>query len=483
MNKLLFVPLVAALLPGIGCTLAPRYSRPAAPVPASWPGDARPLTNAPAAQDLSWPAFFPDPHLRQVISLALTNSRDLRLAVLNAQEARALYGIQRAELLPAINGSADLLRERLPADLSSTGQRITTSEYDVNLGAASWEIDFFGRIRSLKNEALQQYFASEQARRGAQILLVSSVAQTYLTLAADRENLQIAETTLDTQRKSFALVRHRHELGLVPDLDLYRAKTPVDSARRDVAAFRQAVAQDQNALNLLAGLPVPDAWLPTNLEAVLPPHEIAAGLSSSVLLTRPDVLQAEAQLKAANADIGAARAAFFPRISLTAAIGTASSDLSGLFKAGQGAWSYAPQVVLPIFDARTWSAHRASQVQRDVAVAQYERAVQSAFRDVADALAARANLGQQLAAQQSLVQATAETYRLANSRYEKGIDSYLSVLDGQRSLFAAQQALVSLQLAAQANQVRLYAALGGGSPAEFTPAYAFRSSSGLKSPD
>lgn len=483
MNKILVFLFWGAGLLVAGCTLAPRYNRPTAPVPANWPGEAHPVTNAPAAQDLSWPAFFPDPNLRQVISLALTNSRDLRLAVLNAQEARALYGIRRAELLPVVDGSADLLRERLPADLSTTGRPLTTSQYDVNLGAASWEIDLFGRIRSLKNEALQQYLASEQARRSAQILLISSLAQVYLTLAADRENLRIAEDTLETQRKSFALVRHRHELGLVPDLDLFRAKAPVDSTRREVAAFRQAAGQDQNALNLLTGIPVPDAWLPTNLEAVLPPRELDAGLSSAVLLNRPDVLQAEDQLKAAEADIGAARAAFFPRISLTAAIGTASSDLSGLFKAGQGAWSYAPQIVLPIFDARTWSAHRASQVQRDVAVAQYEKSVQCAFRDIADALAVRANVGQQLAAQESLVHANAETYRLADSRYERGIDSYLSVLDAQRSLFASRQELVSLQLAARANQVRLYAALGGGSPADSAAADTALSGSAHKNPD
>jgi multidrug efflux system outer membrane protein len=252
-------------------------------------------------------------------------------------------------------------------------------------------------------------------------------------------------------------------------LDLYRAQTPVDIARRDVARFVQQVAQDENALNLLVGSPVPDGLLANELGGVSAPTEIAPGLPSGVLLRRPDVVQAEDLLKAAYADIGAARAAFFPRISLTAAIGTASSDLSGLFKSGSGAWSYAPQIVMPIFDARTWSAHRAAKVQREIAVTQYEKAIQSAFREVADALATRGTVDQQVSAQQSLVHASAETYRLSNSRYDKGIDSYLSVLDAQRSLFAAQQELVFLRLAKVANQVNLYAVLGGGWETERSP--------------
>jgi multidrug efflux system outer membrane protein len=245
-------------------------------------------------------------------------------------------------------------------------------------------------------------------------------------------------------------------------MDVHRAQTQVDVARGDVARFTQLVAQDENALNLLAGSPVPGGLLPAKLANVTPPTEISAGLSSEVLLHRPDVLQTENLLKAANADIGAARAAFFPRISLTAAIGMASSDLSRLFKSGSGAWSYAPQIVMPIFDARTWSAHRAAEVQREIAVTQYEKAIQTAFREVASALAVRGTVGEQVAAQQSLVQAVADTYRLSNSRYDKGIDSYLSVLDAQRSLYAAQQGLVSLRLAKLANDVQLYAVLGGG---------------------
>jgi multidrug efflux system outer membrane protein len=351
----------------------------------------------------------------------------------------------------------------LPGDLSATpGHAQTASQYGVNLGVAAWEIDFFGRIRSLKAEALDQYLATREARDSAQILLISSVAQAYLSLAADRENLQLSETTLDTQSASYNMVRHRHDLGLVADLDLYRAQTPKNAAQRDVAAYRQQVAQDENALALLVGAIVPEELTPGKLDTIVPPTEIGAGVSSQLLLRRPDVLEAEDQLKAANADMGAARADFFPRISLTAAIGTASSDLSGLFKSGQGTWSYAPQIVMPVFDARTWSANKAAKVQREIAVTQYEKAIQSAFREVADALAVRENVDQQVAAQQSLVNAFSESYRLANSRFEKGIDNYLNVLDAQRSLFAGQQGLVTLRLAKLANQVQLYAVLGGG---------------------
>jgi outer membrane protein, multidrug efflux system len=449
--------------------MAPKYARPAAPIPTQWPsGPAYPetqgATHASDVPDLRWREFFTDEKLQQVIGTALTNNRDLRIATLNVERARALYGIQRAELFPIVNATGSGGKQQVPADLSGTGRRETFERYDANLGVASWEIDFFGRIRSLKDRALEEYLATEQARRSAQILLISSVANTYLALAADRENLKLSETTLKAQQASYDLVKRRYELGLVPELDLFRAQTPLDVARRDFALYTQQVAQDENALNLLVGSTTPPDWSgePTELSGVTPPREISAGISSEVLLRRPDVLEAENLLKAANADIGAARAAFFPRISLTAAIGTASSDLSGLFKAGAGAWSYAPQIVMPIFDARTWSANQAAKVQREIAVTQYEKAIQMAFKDVADALAVRGTVDQEVSAQQSLVNASAETYRLANSRFDKGIDNYLGVLDAQRSLFAAQQALVFLRLQSLASQVRLYAVLGGG---------------------
>jgi outer membrane protein, multidrug efflux system len=474
MNNHLLPLLAGAAVVTAGCTMAPKYTQPAAPVPAAWPAGpayAHPgTTNALAAPDLNWQEFFTDGKLRQVIGMALTNNRDLRIAALNVERARAMYGIQRAQLLPTIDAVGSGSKARVPADLSSSGHRQTVERYDANLGVASWEIDFFGRIRSFKDRALEEYLGTEQARRSAQILLVSSVANAYLALAADRENLRLSETTLKAQQAAYDLVKRRYELGLATELDLFRAQTPLEVARRDVAIYTGRVAKDENALNLLAGSPVPTGLLPAELDGVAPPREISAGLSSEVLLRRPDVLQAENLLKAANADIGAARAAFFPRISLSTAIGTASSDLSGLFKSGSGVWSYAPQIVMPIFDARLWSAHRAAKVQREIAVTQYERAIQSAFREVSDALAVCGTVDQQVAAQQSLVNASSETYRLANSRYDKGLDSYLGVLDAQRSLFAAQQALVFLRLEKIVSQVSLYAVLGGGWQTEPAPA-------------
>ena len=474
MNKNVLLLLVGIAIVPFGCTMAPKYARPASPVPAEWPAGAayagtRATTNALAAADLKWQEFFSDEKLQRVIGAALTNNRDLRLAALNVERARAMYGIQRSALLPTVNATGSGSKQRIPGDLSSSGSRQTVERYDVKLGVASWEIDFFGRIRSLKDRALQEYLGTEQARRGAQILLVSSVANAYLNLAADRESLRLAETTLESQKGAYALIKRRYDLDLVPELDLYRAQTPMDAARRDVARYVQQVAQDENALSLLVGSPVPSELLPTELGLVSPPKEIAPGISSEVLLRRPDVLQAEDLLRAAYADIGAARATFFPRISLTAAIGTASSDLSGLFKSGSGAWSYTPEIVMPVFDARTWSAYRAAKVQREMAVTQYERAIQNAFREVADALALRGTVDQQESAQRSLVKAFAETYRLSNSRYERGIDSYLGVLDAQRSLFAAQQGLVSLRLANLASQVALYSVLGGGWQTEPSP--------------
>ncbi|MDD2709614.1 MAG: efflux transporter outer membrane subunit [Verrucomicrobiae bacterium] len=450
-----------------GCTLAPKYTRPEAPVPAEWPKGAAyqkagigPTTEV--VPVLRWQEFIADDNLRQIIRTALQNNRDLRIAALNVERARAMYGIRQAELLPTVNLNANFSEQRVPPDLTGTGTKQIVRACDVNLGVASWEIDFFGRIRSLKDRALQEYLASEQARRSTQILLVSSLAQAYLTLAADRDNLALAETTLVSQQGAYDLVKRRYSVGLTPELELYRAQTPVDVARRDVVIYTKQVAQDENTLNLLAGSQVPASLLPATLDRVSPPKEIAPGLSSEVLLNRPDVLQAESQLKAANADIGAARAAFFPRISLTAAIGTASDELSGLFKGGSDAWTYAPRIVMPIFDARTWSAFRASKVQQQIVVTQYEKAIQSAFKEVADALAVRGTVDQEVDAQKSLVKALTETHRLSFSRYNKGIDSYLGVLDAQRSLFAAQQVLVVLRLSKLSSQVKLYAVLGGG---------------------
>lgn len=447
--------------------MAPQYTRPEAPVPADWPTgsayrDARSPDDAPAAADLRWQEFFTDPKLQQIIETALHNNRDLRLAALNVEKARALYGIQRAEMLPTVYAAGSASKHRDSADFVPSGQSRTTELYDVNLGIVSWEIDFFGRIRNLQEQALQEYMATEQARRSAQIALVSEVARVYLTIAADRGSLNLARSTLETQQGVYNLVLRQYELQVANEMDRRRAQTQVDTARGDVARFTQRAAQGHNALNLLAGSPVQEDLLPTDLASVTLLRDVFPGLPSEVLLRRPDIMAAEHQLEGAYAFMGAVRAAFFPRIGLTTVLGTASDDLSGLFAAGSGTWSFTPLITVPIFDSRTWAAHRVSKAVQDIALAQYEKAIQTAFREVADVLAVRGTVDQQVAAQQSVVNSAQTIYDLSLKRYTNGIDSYLSVLDAQRSLYGAQQGLIFLHLARLANEVRVYAVLGGG---------------------
>lgn len=458
-----------AILALSACTMAPKYAQPVAPVPAAWPAGPAYKENSdsaatPAASELHWREFFTDEGLQKVIETALGNNRDLRRAALNVQRARGLYGIQRAELLPTVDAIGSGSRERLPGILTNVGQPTTTTQYNVRLGISSWEIDFFGRLQSLKDKALEEYLATEQARLSAQISLISAIAEAYMVLAADREALALSRSTLEAQQAAYDLIKRRYESGIASALDLNRAQTQVDTARVNIALYTQVVAQDENALNLLVGSssPVPDDTLPADLAGLRPPREISAGLSSEVLLRRPDVMAQEHLLRAANANIGAARAAFFPRISLTTFFGTASTELSGLFKTGSQTWAFLPQVVMPVFDARLWPAMDVAEADREIALVQYEKAIQTAFREVADALAVRGTVDEQVAAQQSLTDATARTYLLSRARYDRGVDNYLSVLDSQRSLYSAQQGLISLRLARLTSLVTLYKVLGGG---------------------
>lgn len=465
-GKIRLLLVLAAVWVG-GCTMIPEYTRPEAPVPAQWPSgpayqEPASPPEAPPAADLGWRDYFTDPRLQSLIEAGLANNRDLRAAALNVERARALYRIQQVEILPTVDATGRLLDERVPGTINGNGRSATVKQYRAEVGITSWEIDFFGRIRSLAESALEQYFATEQARRAAQILLISEIANAYLTLAADRESLTLSRSTLETQQAAYNLIRRRFEVGIVPELDLRQSQTRVDSARVDVVRFTEQAARDENALTLLVGSPVDFSLLAEGLGGVTPPPALSPGMPSDVLLRRPDVLQAESLLKAANANIGAARAAFFPSITLTSAVGTASGDLSNLFKSGSFAWNFTPQITMPVFDARTWAALKFTEVEQELAVTNYEGAIQAAFRDVADALARSGTIGDQVQAQQSLVDATRETYRLSNARYEKGIDIYLNVLDAQRSLYAAQQVLIVTNLIKLANQVRLYASLGGG---------------------
>lgn len=468
MKRSLLIPLLGILFFPGGCTMIPEYERPEAPVPDTWPsGPAYQEKSAkgrkvPLAADIGWKNFFTDKRLKKIIKIALENNRDLRVAALNVKEAKSLYGIQRAELLPGLYAVGAGGETHLPADIAGTPDDITREEDSLTLGIPSWEIDLFGHIRSLGEKALEKYLASKEGQRSVQISLVSAVARAYLALAADQEHLKLAKSILKTRQEDYNLIQSRYSYGVATELDLRRSQIRVDSARRDVARYRQVVAQDKNALDLLAGSSVPKELLPSDLSSVAPFKEITAGLSSEILLRRPDILASEHRLKAANANIGAARAAFFPRITLTAGVGTASTELSGLFESGSGAWSYAPQISIPIFDPRIWPALKVSKVQKKRYISQYEKAIQTAFKEVADALAVQGTVDDQLSAQKSLVQATDDTLLLANKSYQYGVESYLSVLDAQRSLDLARQELVSIRLAKLSNKVNLYAVLGGG---------------------
>ena len=463
MNRRLIPLLLASLLLG-GCTMIPKYERPAQPVPDAW-ADGAPAKGepAPTAADLRWQDFFTDARLRALIDLALANNRDLRVATLNIDRMRALYRIQRSDLYPTIGVQAVGNRYRTPEKMADSGVAKTASVYTVEVGLASWELDFFGRIRSLNERSLEQYLATEEARRAAQTALVAAVAGTYLNLAADGENLRLARVTLEAQQSSYELIRETRDAGLASDLDLRQAQSQVEAARVNVAAFTGAVAVDQHALQLVVGSPVGPELLPERFETVTDPKGVAAGLPSDVLLRRPDILAAEHLLRGANANIGAARAAFFPRISLTATYGTQGPQLSDLFGPGTTTWSFVPQIVAPLFASGSLLANlKVSEVDREIAVAQYEKAIQGAFAEVSDALTLRTTLVAQREAQEALVVALDETWRLYDARYQAGIDSYLGVLVAQQALFNAQKGEVSVRLAEQANLVTLYKVLGGG---------------------
>ncbi|MCM0082913.1 efflux transporter outer membrane subunit [Geomonas sp. Red32] len=459
--------LLAAVLSFSGCaSMAPKYSKPEAPVPTTWPaGPAYKGTspNGVVLSDLAWKDFFVDGNLRKIIDLALANNRDLRTAALNIERAQALYQVQRSGQFPAVNGVASYQAQRTPGSLTNSGNAVTSQVWTLGLGVSSYELDFFGRIQSLKDQALDQYLSTEQARRAVQISLVAEVANDYLNYAADKERLKIAQETLVAQVDSYKITKSRFDLGVATGLDLARAATTVESARVDVARYTGQIATDLNALQLVVGAPVAPELLPPGLNEVTVLKEISAGVPSEVLTRRPDILAAENVLKGANANIGAARAAFFPRITLTGTGGLASDSLSGLFTGGAGAWQFLPQISVPIFNAGLNKANlKIAEVDRDISVNQYERTIQVAFREVSDALAQYGTIGDQLTAQQALVNSSTVSYQLSETRYQGGVDNYLSVLDAERSMYSAEQGLVSLRLSRLSNLVTLYKVLGGG---------------------
>ncbi|MDV0438680.1 efflux transporter outer membrane subunit [Xanthomonas sacchari] len=463
---------VTTLLALSGCTLAPTYVRPAAPVPADLAAvDA--ATAAGTATDTlampDWQQVFLDPRLRQTIALALQNNRDLRVAVLSIDKARAQYRIQRAAQLPSFDANASMSRGRSSAASNDDGVSQVSTSDTLQVGLSSWQLDLFGQLRSLKQEALQNWLSSAENQRNVRLTLVAQVAAAWLTVGADQAQLDLAQQTLDSQAQTLQLTERRHSIGSASGLDLAQQQTSVESARVAVASAATQLAQARDALQLLVGAPVEAALLPTAqaMQDSVALAPLPAHLSSTVLLQRPDVLAAEHSLQAANADIGAARAAFFPSLSLTASTGRSSDALSTLFSAGSRTWSFVPSITAPIFHAGALKASLdASKLGKDIAVAQYEKAIQSAFAEVADALATRDHLQAQLTAQQALVDASQRSYTLADARYRAGLDGHLPVLDAQRSLFAAQQALIALRLQDASNRVTLYQVLGGGADAQ-----------------
>lgn len=446
------------------CTLAPRYERPALPVAQAWPEAA--TTQGPSAAELDWRQVFQDPRLQGVIDLALKENRDLRVAVSNIERARSQYRIQRAALLPTLNATGSETQSRTPASVSQTGQAFETEQYSATVGLAAYELDLFGRVRSLSAAALQNYFATEENRRAAQISLIGEVASTYLTLAADQDLLAITRDTLKVREDALNLARKRFEGGATSALDLRQTETLAEQARSDAAAAKALVDLDRNALRLVVGAEVPAGLLPSGgLTQIAVLADLPPGLPSAVLTRRPDVLAAEHTLQAQNANIGAARAAFFPRITLTGATGNASTDLDKLFSAGTGTWSFMPQITLPIFaGGANIAGLGVARANRDIAVSQYEKAVQTAFREVSDALAVRATIRDRIEAQERLVAAATDVQRLTQARYDRGVDGYLALLDAQRTLYGARQALTNTLLVEATNRVTLYRALGGGAP-------------------
>lgn len=447
-----------------GCTMVPKYSRPSAPVSTNWTAvSVAGNTTTNSAADVDWRDFFADARLKDLISRSLRNNRDLRIAALNVEQTRAQYRIQRAGLFPGIQGDAKVVRQKTSAAVSEVSRGFDYTTYEVDIGA-TYELDLFGRVRSLKKEALERYFSTQEAQKSVQIALISQVASEYLRLVQIQEAKAIAEQTFEAVQSSYNLNKRSFEAGASSELDLRTAEAQIQAARVNVSNLAQLAAQSKNALVLLIGEPLPD-----NLPQGQPLHQqnlladLPVGIPSEVLVRRPDILAAEHVLKAANADIGAVRATFFPRIVLTGSGGTASAKLTDLFTGPSVTWSFSPQITFPIFN---FGANKAqldvSKIQKRIEIANYEKAIQTAFREVADALAIRSMLDEKLNAQVLLLDAQQKRYDLTNARYRQGVDSYLAVLLAQQDLYAAQQNLLQFQADRILNAVTLYRSLGGG---------------------
>ena len=470
MTRFLITALLASTIL-TSCTLEPLYNRPAAPVSPSWPQGAayKDQASAPAgemnAASIAWKDFFLSPKLQQIIQTALDNNRDYQVAALNVEAARQLYRVQRSALVPTIDVVGSGSRQNIPDNAGGLLGSGIQSQYTANIGTTAFELDLFGRVRSLNKQALEEYFATAEAKNATRIALIAETANAYLVLLADQKLLKLTEDTLAAQQKSYDLVKRIFDAGVGNKLEVSQAAQTVETARANLSVYQRLVAQDKNALVLLMGVPAEsEAFEGETLDNILVLKDLPAGIPSEVLLDRPDVRAAEHSLKAANANIGAARAAFLPQISLTASTGFASDSLSNLFSSGSGgAWSFVPQITAPIFTGgRNLANLGVSKATRQIRVAEYEKSIQIAFREVADELAARGTFTDQLKAQQSLAAAAQEAYNLSDARYKQGIENYLNVLDAQRSLYVAQQNQIIVEQQRLSNLVTLYKVLGGG---------------------
>lgn len=470
-----------AILALSACSFIPHYQRPQSPVADRWPADTAPSTATsapgPSVDQIGWQDVFTDPRLQRLVQIALENNRNLRIAVLNVAASEAQFRVQRGNLFPAISATGSGLAERLPGNSGlpggtgssagtpqPTGGSATFHYYTAGIGFTNYELDLFGRERSLTTEAFEQYLAQAEARRSTQLSLVAEVATDYFAVLADQALLKLTKETLESETESYDLTRAMYDRDTTTLLSLRQAESALDAARANLAQYQRQLEQDTHALTLVLGQGIPADLPPAmdiNTEGLL--AAIPEGLPSDLLTHRPDILSAEHNLRAANANIGAARAAFFPSIQLTAFGGTASNRLNGLFRGGSGSWSFAPSITLPIFAGGQNVANLdLARIEKNVTIAQYELAIQTAFREVSDALSARGTYLDQRQAQEALVAADSEAYRLAEMRFRSGVDSYLSTLDAERSLYAAAQGLVTVRQAELANQVTLYKALGGG---------------------
>ncbi len=462
MRKFAQRALPGALILLSGCSFIPSYERPAPPVTAQWPQSAKPAGER-AMAGITWQQMLPDPRLQALVNAALEHNRDLKIAVARVEEARAIYGVTHADRLPTVNLTASEAASRTPGDLSTTGQTLTSRRYDVNLGVTAFELDFWGRVKSLSESAKASYLATEEARESFRLSLIADVANAYLALQELDERLSLARATVENRKDLRFLVQKRRDVGLAGDLDFLAADGAYEAARAQLAELERGRAQAENALTLLVGKEPADLPPGRRLNEQGLPLDLAVDVPSETLVRRPDVRAAEQKLIAANANIGAARAAFLPRIGLSLAFGTASRTLSGLFDSGTGAWSFAPSLVQPLFDAgRTQANVDLAEARKVIAVAEYEKTIQQAFREVADLLVARDKLAEQLKAQEAAEKSQNERLRLVDARYKAGASSYLEVLDAQRDAFAASQGTVQVRRALLASAAQLYKALGGG---------------------